>query len=71
LCVTHLPQLAAFGEQHLQVKKQIQVGRTLTLVEDLNGEDRLHELAQMLGQISAGTLDSAREMLKSAQDTTR
>jgi DNA repair protein RecN (Recombination protein N) len=71
LCVTHLPQLAAFGEQHLQVKKQIQVGRTLTLVEDLNGEDRLQELAQMLGQISAGTLDSAREMLKSAQDTTR
>lgn len=71
LCVTHLPQLAAYGEQHLQVKKQIQGGRTLTLVDDLNGDNRIHELAQMLGQVSARTMDSAREMLKSAQDSTR
>ena len=71
LCVTHLPQLAAYGEQHLQVKKQIQGGRTLTLVDDLNGDNRIHELAQMLGKVSARTMDSAREMLKSAQDSTQ
>ena len=41
LCVTHLPQLAAFGEQHLQVSKQIQNGRTITKVTDLRDDDRL------------------------------
>jgi DNA repair protein RecN (Recombination protein N) len=66
LCVTHLPQLAAFGEQHLQVSKHIQNGRTITQVADLNDEARLPELAQMLGDTSEGTLHSARDMLKTA-----
>jgi DNA repair protein RecN (Recombination protein N) len=70
LCVTHLPQLAAFGEQHLQVSKQIQNGRTITQVADLNDEARLPELAQMLGETSEGTLHSARDMLKTAADMT-
>lgn len=66
LCITHLPQLAAFGEQHFQVQKRTQDGRTLTLVEDLAGEARLKELAHMLGELSEGTLHSAREMLQAA-----
>jgi DNA repair protein RecN (Recombination protein N) len=66
LCITHLPQLAAFGEQHFQVQKQTQAGRTLTAVEDLSGEARIKELAQMLGELSEGTLHSAREMLQNA-----
>jgi DNA repair protein RecN (Recombination protein N) len=64
MCITHLPQLAAFGEQHLQVQKQIRSGRTLTIVEDLSGENRVEELAHMLGELSPGTLHSAREMLQ-------
>jgi DNA repair protein RecN (Recombination protein N) len=65
LCVTHLPQLAAFGEQHLQVQKQIKSGRTLTEVRALKGEARLIELAQMMGEVSEGTRQSAKELLQS------
>ena len=70
LCITHLPQLAAFGEQHLQVSKQIQDGRTITRVIDLDEEDRLPELAQMLGDTSDGTMHSARDMLQAASTLT-
>ncbi|MEE9187934.1 MAG: DNA repair protein RecN [Anaerolineales bacterium] len=70
LCITHLPQLAAFGEQHLQVSKQIQDGRTITRVIDLDEEDRLPELAQMLGDTSNGTMHSARDMLQAASTLT-
>ena len=64
LCVTHLPQLAAFGGQHFRVTKLVQEGRTITRLEQLDGKDRLQELAQMLGGISEGTLRSAEEILQ-------
>jgi DNA repair protein RecN (Recombination protein N) len=70
LCVTHLPQLAAFRQQHLQVSKHIQNSRTITQVTDLSEEARLPELAQMLGETSEGTLHSARDMLKTASTLT-
>jgi DNA repair protein RecN (Recombination protein N) len=63
-CVTHLPQLAAFGSQHFHVEKQIHAGRTLTRVTQLEGEQRLNELAQMFGDVSEGTLQSAREVMQ-------
>ena len=66
LCVTHLPQLAAFGEEHFQVQKQLLEGRTITRVETLHGENRLLELAQMMGEVSDGTRQSAQELLASA-----
>ena len=66
LCVTHLPQLAAFGDQHLRVTKQIDEGRTQTHVEDLQGEERVSELAQMLGGVSAANQAAARETLAMA-----
>jgi DNA repair protein RecN (Recombination protein N) len=71
LCVTHLPQLAAFGDQHLRVSKQVQNGRTLTLVEALATEGRRNELAQMLGAISESHLTTADETLRTAQERTR
>jgi DNA repair protein RecN (Recombination protein N) len=71
LCVTHLPQLAAFGEQHLRVVKQIKDGRTETKVEILKGEDRMIELAQMMGEISDGTRQSAKELLRSVSQTVK
>jgi len=67
LCITHLPQLAAFGEAHFRVEKALDEGRTTTRVTQLNGEERLPELAQMMGQISENTLRSAREMLQVVQ----
>jgi DNA repair protein RecN (Recombination protein N) len=66
LCITHLPQLAAFGEQHIKVQKQVDEGRTHTLVEVVEGQDRLLELAQMMGGISEGTRRSAQELLQTA-----
>jgi DNA repair ATPase RecN len=49
------------------VRKQVQEGRTLTLAEELSGEERLTELAQMMGEVSVGTLQSAKEMLAAAR----
>lgn len=66
LVVTHLPQLAAFGEQHLQVSKKFQDGRTLTHVTTLNEGARLVELAQMLGESSDGTKRTAQDMRQAA-----
>jgi DNA repair protein RecN (Recombination protein N) len=64
LCITHLPQLAAFGEQHFHVEKQILEGRTATHLKLLNDQERLIELAQMLGNLSEGTLHSAQELMQ-------
>jgi DNA repair protein RecN (Recombination protein N) len=63
MCVTHLPQLAAFGDQHYHVNKHIEDGRTLTGVEQLEGDKRQLELAQMLGPVTEGTLRSAEDIL--------
>ena len=65
-CVTHLPQLAAFGDEHYQVQKLLKDSRTLTRIEPLADEARLLELAQMFGEVSEGTLRSAHEVLQTA-----
>ena len=70
LCVTHLPQLAAFGDQHYSVRKEVDGGRTTTQVTVLSGEPRRVELAQMLGAVTEANLNSARETLESAQTRT-
>jgi DNA repair protein RecN (Recombination protein N) len=67
MVVTHLPQLAAFGDQHWQVQKVVGNGRTVTQVTPLKGEARTLELAQMLGEVSEGTLRSAHDLLQTAQ----
>lgn len=66
-CVTHLPQLAVFGDEHFQVQKLIKGNRTLTRVERLDGDPRLLELSQMLGEVGEGTLRSAHELLQVAR----
>jgi DNA repair protein RecN (Recombination protein N) len=71
LCITHLPQLAAFGDQHFQVQKLVNNGRTTTQVKRLEGDERLLELAQMLGEVSENTLRSAHEILQSARDASK
>ncbi len=67
LCITHLPQLAVYGEQHFQVQKLVKNGRTTTQVRRLEGDERLLELAGMLGEVSEGTLRSASDLLQSAR----
>lgn len=64
LCVTHLPQLAAFGDQHFHVSKRSENERTATQVKQLEGEARVEELAAMLGASTSVTFESAREILR-------
>ncbi len=59
LCVTHLPQVAALGTQHLQVRKQSDGKRTQTGIRDLQGAERVEEIARMLGGVTI--TDTARE----------
>lgn len=71
LCITHLPQLAAYGESHFRVEKAQDQGRTTTHVSQLSEDSRLSELAQMMGQISENTLRSAREMRQAVPQRSR
>jgi len=63
ICITHLPQLAGFGQQHFQVLKGLADGRTSIRVQEINGEERVKELATMLGGPSEKNLESARELM--------
>ncbi len=71
MCVTHLPQLAAYGDQHYKVTKELLDGRTHTQALPLLEHDRRHELAQMLGPVSNGTLRSADEILALVGERTK
>lgn len=71
MCVTHLSQLAAFGEQHFRVRKQVVEDRTLTEVEELDDTARIVELAQMTGSMSDSNLNAAQEMLSQAHQRQR
>jgi DNA repair protein RecN (Recombination protein N) len=66
LCVTHLPQIAGYGDAHYKVEKGEKDGRTVAGVQLLGGAERPEELAQMLGRPSDGTRRSAREILDEA-----
>lgn len=67
LCVTHLPQLASYGDLHFRVHKHIVGERTVTSVDGLHERDREQEIAEMLGALTDRTLASAREMLAGSQ----
>jgi DNA repair protein RecN (Recombination protein N) len=66
LCVTHLPQIAAYADAHFQIAKRERGGRTVTEVRALDHEGRVVELAQMLGG-GATAHASARELLDRAE----
>ena len=68
LCVTHLAQLAAYGNQHFHVYKRIADGRTRTEVEMLQGEKRLGELALMFGGDSETNRAAAQQAVDKAQN---
>ena len=66
LAVTHLPQVAACADQHLVVSKSLNDGQTLSTVTPVAGEQRVREIARMLGgeRLSETTLAHAKEMLQ-------
>jgi DNA repair protein RecN (Recombination protein N) len=65
VCITHLPQIAKFGDDHFKISKQVSRGRTQTLINLLDETERIKEIARMLGgeKITQTTLDHAHEML--------
>lgn len=67
LSITHLPQVAAFGENHFAVRKEVRDGRTVAEICELDEESRPRELARMLGGsgITSVVLEHARELLRS------
>ncbi|MCD6356521.1 MAG: DNA repair protein RecN [Anaerolineaceae bacterium] len=67
-CVTHLPQLAAYGNNHFHVRKEVIGGRTQTTVEKLTIERRLSELAQMFGGDNEANRAAAKEVLETASN---
>jgi DNA repair protein RecN (Recombination protein N) len=66
ICITHLPQIAKFGDHHYKISKAISAGRTQTSVILLSPKKRVEEIARMLGgeKITQVTLDHAEEMLE-------
>lgn len=68
LAITHLPQVAAFGNQHWQVSKRDMGSETLSRLEELTDEERIEEIARMLGgeTITPTTRQHAEEMLYQA-----
>ncbi|WP_076593462.1 DNA repair protein RecN [Herminiimonas arsenitoxidans] len=65
LCVTHLPQVASQANQHFQVSKQSNHGKTVSSIDALDANARVEEIARMLGglEITATTRSHARELL--------
>ncbi|OHX11669.1 DNA repair protein RecN [Chromobacterium sphagni] len=67
LCITHLPQVASCGKQHWQVSKRAQKGQVLSRIAPLDAEQRVLEIARMLGgaELTQTTREHAAEMLAS------
>mgnify|MGYP004459459545 FL=1 len=68
ICVTHLAQIAAQGDVHLYISKSVSDGKTYTNIKSLIEEDRVAEIARIMGgmEITKLQLESAREMLRNA-----
>jgi DNA repair protein RecN (Recombination protein N) len=65
LCITHLPQIASQGKNHFLVSKEVFNGRTQTIISGLEPEERVQEIARLLGgrEITQRAVAHAREML--------
>ncbi len=65
ICITHLPQIARFGSHHYYIEKKVRKGRTVTVIRPMNQEERIHEIARMLGgeKITGTALAHARSLM--------
>jgi DNA repair protein RecN (Recombination protein N) len=69
LCVTHLPQIAAFADQHFLVEKQERQGKTKTSVRLLSDKDRTEEVARMISgaSLTETSLRHAEQLIKTSR----
>ena len=64
ICVTHLPQIATYADTHYNVRKEVYEERTITIVNELRPEQRVREIAQIMGgNITESSMKSAEELL--------
>ena len=70
LCITHLPQIAAYADRHLTVRKEVAGKMTETKVRTMQGPERVQELAEMIGgtRITDTTRAQAQELLEAAKE---
>src|SRR4051812_19227215 len=73
LCITHLPQIAAYGTTHYRIEKEVKSGRTSTTVSRVDGPERETEIARMMGgaAVTAAVLAGAREMIEAKANARR
>jgi len=66
LCITHLPQIAAFGDQHFLIEKTVKQGRTQTEVRQMEPGERVEEIARMLSgaKLTETSLKHAEHLLE-------
>jgi DNA repair protein RecN (Recombination protein N) len=69
LCITHLPQIACYADHHLRADKRVEDGRTLVAVASLAREERIREVARMLGgeSVTDTSLRHALELINQAR----
>lgn len=72
ICITHLPQIASFGSAHYRVEKYVDNGRTFTRVNQLNRDDRIKEIAGLMGgkKLTDEILTGARQLILEAEEQT-
>ena len=71
ICITHLPQVAAYASAHFMVTKHAKAGRTISELHELKGKQRVQELARMLGGQTEAALKHAEAMLHEGARPTR
>lgn len=71
ICITHLPQIAAQADRHFYIEKNVENGATKTSISPLAEEERIRELARMLGgeQISEAAIQNAEELIGQAKNS--
>ena len=69
ICITHLPQIAAFGQHNYKIAKSSDATTTYTTVTELSEDEKTHEIARLLGgaNITDTTLKSAKELIEASQ----
>ena len=69
ICITHLPQIAAFGEHNYKIAKSSDADRTYTTIDALSDDEKTQEIARLLGgtNITETTLESARELIDASK----
>jgi DNA repair protein RecN (Recombination protein N) len=69
ICITHLPQIAAFADHHYMIEKRSDDADTYTTLTELTDGERVREIARLIGgsTVTATTMDSARELIEASK----